>query len=108
MSSSLQPHRLWPARLLCPWNSPGKDTGVDCHALLQGIFLTLNAKCKYIKLTENNVEENLDDLRYFSEFGYNTSGMIQERNDELGFSEIKTCALYIKDNVKRMRRKATD
>ena len=24
----------------CPWNSPGKDTGVGCHALLQGIFLT--------------------------------------------------------------------
>ena len=27
-------------RLLCPWNSPGKNTGVGCHALLQGIFLT--------------------------------------------------------------------
>ena len=25
---------------LCPWNSPGRNTGVDCHALLQGIFLT--------------------------------------------------------------------
>ena len=29
-----------PARLLCPWDSPGKNTGVDCHALLQGIFPT--------------------------------------------------------------------
>ena len=27
-------------RLLCPWNSPGKNTGVGCHALLQGIFPT--------------------------------------------------------------------
>ena len=27
-------------RLLCPRDSPGKDTGVGCHALLQGIFLT--------------------------------------------------------------------
>ena len=27
-------------RLLCPWNSPGKNTGVGCHFLLQGIFLT--------------------------------------------------------------------
>ena len=27
-------------RLLCPWNSPGKNTGVGCHSLLQGIFLT--------------------------------------------------------------------
>ena len=31
---------LWPARLLCPWDSPGKNTGVGCHALLQGIFQT--------------------------------------------------------------------
>ena len=31
---------LWPARLLCPWDSPGKNTGVGCHALLQGIFPT--------------------------------------------------------------------
>ena len=27
-------------RLLCPWDSSGKNTGVDCHALLQGIFPT--------------------------------------------------------------------
>ena len=31
---------LWPARLLCPWDSPGKNTGVGCDALLQGIFPT--------------------------------------------------------------------
>ena len=29
-----------PARILCPWNFPGKNTGVGCHFLLQGIFLT--------------------------------------------------------------------
>ena len=29
-----------PARLLCPWNSPGKNTGVGSYPLLQGIFLT--------------------------------------------------------------------
>jgi len=27
-----------PSRFLCPWDSPGKNTGVGCHALLQGIF----------------------------------------------------------------------
>ena len=37
---TLRPCRLQPARLLCPWDSPGKNTGVGCHALLQGIFLT--------------------------------------------------------------------
>ena len=33
---------LWsvPTRLLCPWDSPGKNTGVSCYALLQGIFPT--------------------------------------------------------------------
>ena len=33
------PHGLQPARLLCPWDSLGRNTGVGCHALLQGIFL---------------------------------------------------------------------
>ena len=27
------PHGLWPTRLLCPWNTAGKNTGVGCHAL---------------------------------------------------------------------------
>ena len=31
---------MQPARLLCPWDSPGKNTGVGYHALLQGIFPT--------------------------------------------------------------------
>ena len=35
MSHSLQPHRLQPARLLCPWDSLSKNTGVGCHALFQ-------------------------------------------------------------------------
>ena len=34
----MQPHGLQLARLLCPWDFPGKNTGVDCHFLLQGIF----------------------------------------------------------------------
>ena len=29
-----------PPRLLCPWNFPGKNTGVGCHFLLQAIFQT--------------------------------------------------------------------
>ena len=40
VSSSLQPHGLWPARLVCPWNSPGQNTGEGSHSLLQGIFPT--------------------------------------------------------------------
>ena len=36
----LRPHGLQPTRLLYPWDFPGKNPGVGCHALLQGIFLT--------------------------------------------------------------------
>ena len=36
----LRPHGVHPARLLCPWDFPGKDTGVGCHVLLQGISQT--------------------------------------------------------------------
>ena len=38
VSSSSWPHGPWPARLLCPWDSPGKNTGVGSHALLRGPF----------------------------------------------------------------------
>ena len=40
VSDSLRPYGLKPARLLRPWNFPGKNAGVGCHALLQGIFPT--------------------------------------------------------------------
>ena len=35
MSNSVRPHRWQPTRLPCPWDSPGKNTGVGCHFLLQ-------------------------------------------------------------------------
>ena len=38
VSNSLGSNRLQPARLLCPLNFPGKNTGVGCHFLLQGLF----------------------------------------------------------------------
>ena len=40
VSDSLWPHRLWLARLLCLGDSPGKNTGVNWHSLLQGNFPT--------------------------------------------------------------------
>ena len=50
---TLWPYGLQPTRLLCPWDSPGKNTGEGCHALLQGIFLNwgLNPRlllCRWI------------------------------------------------------------
>ena len=35
MTDSVRPHRLKSTRLLRPWDSPGKNTGVGCHFLLQ-------------------------------------------------------------------------
>ena len=40
MFDSLWSHELEPTMLLCPWDFPGKNTGVGCHPLLQGIFPT--------------------------------------------------------------------
>ena len=52
VSNSLQHHGLQPTRLLCPWDSPGKNPGVGCRALLQGIFLThpFNLRCVLIQV----------------------------------------------------------
>ena len=46
MSDSVQPHRRQPTRLPCPWDSPGKNTGVGCHFLLQ---------CMKVKVESENV-----------------------------------------------------
>ena len=40
---TLQPCGLSPVRLFCAWNCPGKNTGVGCHFLLQGILSTLGS-----------------------------------------------------------------
>ena len=40
VSDSFQPHELQPPRHPCPWDSPGKNTGVSFHFLPEGIFPT--------------------------------------------------------------------
>ena len=40
LCSALRLFRLWPTRLLCPWITQVKNTGMSCHFLLQGIFPT--------------------------------------------------------------------
>ena len=37
-------------RLLCPWDSPGKNTGMGCYFLLQGIFLTQGSNLNLLHL----------------------------------------------------------
>ena len=50
MSDSVQSYGLQPARLLCLWDFPGKNTGLDCHALLQGIFPTQGLNPQFLHL----------------------------------------------------------
>ena len=44
----LRPQGLQLTRILCPWDFPGKNTGVCCHFLLQGIFLTQKLKSWFL------------------------------------------------------------
>ena len=49
VSDSLQPYGLH-SRRLCPWDSPGKNTGVGFHSLFQGIFPTQRLKLHLLSL----------------------------------------------------------
>ena len=55
MSDSLHPYGLWPAMFLCPWDFPGKKTGVGCHFLLQGIFPTQGSNLHLLKRQVNSL-----------------------------------------------------
>ena len=61
MSDSLQSHGLYPTRLLCPWDFRGKNTGVGCHVLLQGIFSTqgLNSGLLHCRQIHIRIERHL-------------------------------------------------
>ena len=45
MSDSVQPHRWKPTRLLCPWDSPSKNTGVGCYFLLLMVSNSVVSYC---------------------------------------------------------------
>ena len=44
MSDSVRPHRRQPTRLPHPWDSPGKNTGVGCHFLLQSMKVKIESE----------------------------------------------------------------
>ena len=84
MSDSVQPHRRQPTRLPRPWNSPGKNTGVGCHFLLQ---------CTKVK-SESEVAQSCPTLRDpmdCSPPGSSIHGIFQARGLEWGaiaFSDV--------------------
>ena len=77
MSDSVRPHRGQPTRLPCPWDSPGKNTGVGCHFLLQ---------CMKVK-SESEVAQScltLSDPMDCSLLGSSVHGIFQARVLEWG------------------------
>ena len=71
------PWTLQPTRLLCPWDSPGKNTGVGCHALLQGIFPTQGwnpglLRCRWMLLPS---EPPGQPQANHSDFGFQSRGI---------------------------------
>jgi len=84
MYDSVRPHRRQPTRLPCPWDSPGKNTRVDCHFLLQCIKVKSESKVAQSCLT-------LSDPMDCSAPGSSIHEIFQARVLELGaiaFSEI--------------------
>ena len=98
MSDSVRPHRRRPTRLPCSWDSPGKNTGVGCHFLLQ---------CMKVK-SENEPAQScptLSDSMDCSLPGSSIHGIFQARALEWGaiaFSEQQQ-QYYLYDwlNLKR-------
>src|SRR5574340_548996 len=77
MSDSVQPHRRQPTRLLRPLGSPGKNTGVGCHFLLQ---------CKKVKSESEVIQScpTLSDPMDCSPPGSSIHGIFQARVLEWG------------------------
>ena len=51
VSDSVRPHRQQPTRVLCLWGSPGKNTGVGCHFLLQSMNVKIKSEVVQLCLT---------------------------------------------------------
>ena len=86
MSESVRPHRWQPTRLSCPWDSPGKNTGVGCHFLLQ---------CMKVK-SESEVAQSqptLSDPMDCSLPGSSAHGIFQARVLERGAIAFSDCTV---------------
>ena len=70
MSNPLQLHGLQSDRLLCPWDSLGKNTGVGFHFLLQGIFPTQRSNLCLFRLLHWQADFLQLCLRKSYYFGY--------------------------------------
>ena len=93
MSNSVRPHRRQPTRLPRPWNSPGKNTGVGCHFLLQ---------CMKVK-SESEVAQScptLSDPMACSPPGSSIHGIFQARVLEWGCHCLLQCPFLLLSKYK--------
>ena len=95
-----------PARLLYPWDFPGKITGVGCHFLLQGIFLTqgsnlglLHCRQTLYHLSHKGASSDLQVCKYFLD-GTQTSLTIKGKTDKSDV--IKISSFLTKDIMKKI------
>ena len=124
MSDFLRTHGLQPERILCPWNSPGKNTEVVSHFLLQGVLLTQGLNlgllhCRHILYCLSNQRSPS-----YSQINYKKSEPSNEHKDSstknpdepIGYkpwiteSQLKQRSLRIekKNNRKKRKRKFQD
>ena len=67
VSDSLKPHGLEPAKLLCPWDFPDRNTGLGCHFVLQGIFPTRESNLIFLWLLHSQADSfQLSHLQFSS------------------------------------------
>src|SRR5574341_74013 len=91
MSDSVRPYGLQPTRLPRPWDSPGKNTGVGCHFLLQ---------CMKVK-SESEVAQSyptLSDPMDYSLPGSSIHGIFQARVLEWGAIALSMKVFYLAPN----------
>ena len=93
MSDSVRPHRWKPTSLPRPWDSPGKNTGVGCHFLLQCMKVKSERKVTQLCLTLSNTMD-------YSLPGSSIHGISQARVLEWGAIAFSAhIAIYLKISV---------
>ena len=92
MSDSVRLHRWQPTRLPCPWDSPGKNTGVGCHFLLQ---------CMKVKIKSEVAQScpTRRDPMDCSLPGSSAHGIFQARVLEWGAIAFSSYSHYISANM---------
>ena len=85
MSDSVRPHRRQPTRLPCPWDSPGKNTGVGCHFFLQ---------CMQVK-SESEVFQSCPTLH--DPMDYSPPGSSIHGTRLIVFRGLPVISLYVKN-----------